>query len=262
MKYCKDLKIVGVEYPSDGYVLLKLTDEDCLPSINAGQFVEIKVEGSPSTFLRRPISIHFVDVENNQMWLLIQLVGEGTRKLAQLHEGDSLNVLFPLGNGFTKGIEGEKVLLVGGGVGIAPLLDYGRQLKECGACPTFLLGGRSSRNLLQLDEFKKYGEVFVTTEDGSMGDKGFVTNSSLLGESSQYVKNNDFRISCCGPKPMMMAVAKYAKQNEIPCEVSLENMMACGLGACLCCVEKTVKGNVCVCKEGPVFNINELTWQI
>ena len=112
MKYCKDLKIVGVEYPSDGYVLLKLTDEGCLPSINAGQFVEIKVEGSPSTFLRRPISIHFVDVENNQMWLLIQLVGEGTRKLAQLHEGDSLNVLFPLGNGFTKGTEGEKVLLV------------------------------------------------------------------------------------------------------------------------------------------------------
>ena len=180
MKQCKDLKIVAVERPNDGYVLLKLTDTAPLPEIRAGQFVEIKVDNSPSTFLRRPISVNFVDEARNELWLLIQIVGEGTRHLARLQAGDSLNVLFPLGNGFTPGAAGERVLLVGGGVGIAPLLQYAKQLRQAGATPYLLLGGRSAGNLLQLDLFRQYGEVYVTTEDGSMGEKGFVTNSSLF----------------------------------------------------------------------------------
>ena len=258
MKQCKDLKIVAVERPNDGYVLLKLTDNEPLPVIRAGQFVEIKVENSPQTFLRRPISVNFVDEAHNELWLLIQVVGEGTRHLASLQVGDTLNVLFPLGNGFSQGVAGERVLLIGGGVGIAPLLEYAKQLRQVGATPYLLLGGRSANNLLQLDLFRQYGEVFVTTEDGSMGEKGFVTNHSFL---ESYNSQPFQRISCCGPKPMMMAVAKWAKEHQVRCEVSLENLMACGLGACLCCVEKTVV-NVCVCKEGPVFDINELTWQI
>ncbi len=266
MKQCKDLKIVAVEHPNDGYVLLKLTDKEPLPAVRAGQFVEIKVDNSPQTFLRRPISVNFVDEDCNELWLLIQIVGEGTRHLSRLQVGDMLNVLFPLGNGFMQGVAGERVLLVGGGVGVAPLLEYAKQLKQVGATPYLLLGGRSANNLLQLDLFTKYGEVYVTTEDGSMGEQGFVTNHSILENynSQQSTLNSQLfqRISCCGPKPMMMAVARWAKQHQVRCEVSLENLMACGLGACLCCVEKTVKGNVCVCKEGPVFDINELTWQI
>jgi len=263
MKQCKDLRIVAVERPNDGYVLLKLTDSDPLPAIRAGQFVEIKVEGSPQTFLRRPISVNFVDEERNELWLLIQIVGEGTRRLAALQVGDTLNVLFPLGNGFTPGTADERVLLVGGGVGIAPLLEYAKQLRQAGATPYLLLGGRSATNLLQLDLFRQYGEVYVTTEDGSMGERGFVTNHSVLSLTSHLSPHTSrFRISCCGPKPMMMAVARWAKEHGVRCEVSLENLMACGLGACLCCVEKTVRGNVCVCKEGPVFDINELIWQI
>jgi len=257
MKQCKDLKIVAVEHPNEGYVLLKLTDNNPLPEIFAGQFVEIKVENSPQTFLRRPISVNFVDKARNELWLLIQVVGEGTRHLANLQVGDTLNVLFPLGNGFSQGVVGERVLLVGGGVGIAPLLEYAKKLKQVGATPYLLLGGRSANNLLQLELFRQYGEVYVTTEDGSMGEKGFVTNHSILANDQLFQ-----RISCCGPKPMMVAVARWAKEHQVRCEVSLENLMACGLGACLCCVEKTVKGNVCVCKEGPVFDINELTWQI
>ena len=259
MKQCKDLKIVAVERPNDGYVLLKLTDNEPLPVIRAGQFVEIKVEHSPQTFLRRPISVNFVDEARNELWLLIQVVGEGTRHLASLQVGDTLNVLFPLGNGFSQGVAGERVLLVGGGVGIAPLLEYAKQLRQVGATPYLLLGGRSANNLLQLDLFRQYGEVFVTTEDGSMGEKGFVTNHSFL---ESYNSQPFQRISCCGPKPMMMAVAKWAKEHQVRCEVSLENLMACGLGACLCCVEKTTEGNLCVCKEGPVFNINRLLWQL
>ena len=104
--------------------------------------------------------------------------------------------------------------------------------------------------------FKEYGDVYITTEDGSEGEKGFVTQHSIL--SSERFD----RISTCGPKPMMVAVARYAKSNNITCEVSLENMIACGVGACLCCVENTNEGHVCVCKEGPVFNVNKLLWQI
>ena len=256
MKQLKDLKITSVEYLHPRFVLIKLKSDEALPEIKPGQFVEVKVEGSASTFLRRPISINYVDKENSEIWLLVQLVGDGTRAMARLNEGDSLNVLFPLGNGFAAPKKGEKVLLVGGGVGVAPLLEYGKALKEAGAKPVFLLGARTKADLMQLDLFGKYGDVYITTEDGSEGEKGFVTQHSVL------TKESFDRISTCGPKPMMVAVAKFAKANSIPCEVSLENMMACGLGACLCCVEKTVKGNVCVCKEGPVFNINDLTWQI
>lgn len=256
MKQLKDLKITSVEYLHPRFVLIKLKSDEALPEIKPGQFVEVKVEGSASTFLRRPISINYVDKENSEIWLLVQLVGDGTRAMARLNEGDSLNVLFPLGNGFSVPKKGEKVLLVGGGVGVAPLLEYGKALKEVGAKPVFLLGARTKTDLMQLDLFGKYGDVYITTEDGTEGEKGFVTQHSVL------TKESFDRISTCGPKPMMVAVARFAKANSIPCEVSLENMMACGLGACLCCVEKTVKGNVCVCKEGPVFNINDLTWQI
>lgn len=257
MKYLKDLTVKAVEHPHERYVLLKLTDKEPLPEMAPGQFVEVKVEGSERTFLRRPISINYVDKANNELWLLIQTVGDGTRKLATLKEGDKLNLLFPLGNGFSD-VEkkSEEVLLIGGGVGVAPLLEYGKWLKERGAKPTFLLGARSKADLLELELFRQFGEVFITTEDGSEGEKGFVTQHSVLS-------NRSFdRISVCGPKPMMVAVAKYAKKNNVKCEVSLENMMACGLGACLCCVEKTVNGNVCVCKEGPVFDVNLLSWDI
>ena len=255
MKHLKDLTVSAVEFPHERYVLLKLTDKDTLPEIKPGQFVEVKVNNSPNTYLRRPISVHFVDREKNELWLLIQLVGEGTHQLANLKVGDMLNLLFPLGNGFSPVQKsGERVLLVGGGVGVAPLLEYGKYLSDNGAQPTFLLGARSVSDLLQLDLFKAYGNVCITTEDGSIGEKGFVTQHSLL-DAERFD-----RISVCGPKPMMVAVAKYARQSNTPCEVSLENMMACGLGACLCCVEKTVKGNVCVCKEGPVFSIEQLTW--
>lgn len=256
MKQLKDLKITSVEYLHPRFVLIKLKSDEALPEIKPGQFVEVKVEGSASTFLRRPISINYVDRNNNEIWLLVQLVGEGTKAMARLNEGDFLNVLFPLGNGFSVPKKGEKVLLVGGGVGVAPLLEYGKALKEVGAKPVFLLGARTKTDLMQLDLFGKYGDVYITTEDGTEGEKGFVTQHSVL------TKESFDRISTCGPKPMMVAIAKFAKTNSISCEVSLENMMACGLGACLCCVEKTVKGNVCVCKEGPVFNINDLTWQI
>lgn len=255
-KYILDLKVVSSETPRPGYVLLKLTDSKPLPPMCPGQFAELKVSGSETTFLRRPISINNVVEEKNEVWFLIHAVGDGTRRLAELGAGDTLNVVIPLGRGFTFPEKGENMLLVGGGVGTAPLLYMGKKMCEAGMRPIFLLGGRTAGDLMQLDLFRAYGDVYVTTEDGSMGEKGFVTQHSIL---SQMTFN---RIATCGPKPMMQAVARYARSVNAECEVSLENMMACGVGACLCCVENTTEGHLCVCKEGPVFNINRLLWQI
>ena len=254
-KYDSHLTVLYIQRIHARYVLIRLTDIKPLPEMLPGQFVEVRVDSSPSTFLRRPISINYVDRANNQLWLLVATVGDGTRALATLQPGAVLNCVLPLGNGFTPAVSGQKVLLVGGGVGVAPLLYMGAQMREQGIEPTFLLGARTHEDLLMLDEFKKFGRVYVTTEDGSAGEEGFVTNHSIL-QQEQFS-----RISTCGPTPMMKAVARLAREKDIDCEVSLENLMACGLGACLCCVEKTTEGNLCVCKEGPVFNINRLLWQ-
>lgn len=251
-KYLLDLRVKSVEHINEKYVLMRLTDDMPLPEMQPGQFVEIKVDNSPATFLRRPISIHNVDRENNELWLLIAAIGEGTKHLAQMTPGETLNVLLPLGNSFT--LSNKKTLLVGGGVGVAPLLYAGKVIKENGGEPVFLLGARKAADLLELDRFSEVGRVFITTEDGSEGEKGFVTNHSIW-DSERFDQ-----ISVCGPKPMMVAVAKMARERNTPCEVSLENLMACGLGACLCCVEDTNEGHVCVCKEGPVFDIDRLKW--
>ncbi|MBQ0074787.1 MAG: dihydroorotate dehydrogenase electron transfer subunit [Prevotella sp.] len=256
MKHCIDLTVKSVEHINEKYVLVKLTDNNPLPEMKPGQFVEIKVEDSPKTFLRRPISINNVETDTNELHLLIAIVGDGTRHMAKLVPGDKLNVMLPLGNGFTLPEKpSDKHLLVGGGVGVAPLLYLGKKIKEMGGEPTFLLGARSAKDLLMIDKFKSVGRVFITTEDGSEGEKGFVTNHSILNKETFKL------ISTCGPKPMMVAVARYADNTNIECEVSLENKMACGLGACLCCVEKTQdKGNICICTEGPVINAKRLEW--
>jgi dihydroorotate dehydrogenase electron transfer subunit len=256
-KFVMDLSVVDNVALNSNFFLLKLTADRKLPEMYPGQFVEVKVEGSPNTFLRRPISINYVCEESNELWLLVQIIGDGTSTLSALSKGDTLNLVLPLGNSFTIPEDSSKsVLLIGGGVGTAPMLFFGKILKEKGFSPNFLLGARSAGDLLQLDEFQKYGNVYTTTEDGTAGEKGYVTQHSIL-QTLPF----DY-IYTCGPKPMMMAVAAYAKSKQIACEVSLENTMACGFGVCLCCVENTVNGHVCVCTEGPVFNINELKWQI
>lgn len=258
MKKMLDLVVTQNSQLNQNYCLIKLTtiDGSTLPPMYPGQFVEVHVTDSPTTFLRRPISVNYVDIVNNELWLLVQAIGDGTRKMMQYKKGDIVNLLFPLGNSFTLPQNQQaEVLLVGGGVGTAPMLYLGSLLKDKGLVPNFLLGARANKDLLQLEDFAKYGNLYTTTEDGSHGEKGFVTNHSILN-TKQFT-----HIYTCGPKPMMMAIAKYASQKQIECEVSLENTMACGFGVCLCCIEDTKeRGNVCVCTEGPVFNIKELKW--
>ena len=256
-KFILDLTVRAVEPVGKQAVLLRLTADEQLPEMLPGQFVEVRVDQTPSVLLRRPISIHYYSKENNELGLLVQLVGDGTRWMATLKAGDILNLVLPLGNGFTLPADASgHPLLIGGGVGVAPLLYLGMKLKEKGVEPTFLLGSRTENELMQIAEFEKVGRVFITTENGAVGEQGYVTQHSVL------TREQFTQVYTCGPKPMMVAVARWAKGAGVPCEVSLENKMACGVGACLCCVEDTKEGNVCVCKEGPVFSIDKLSWQI
>ena len=250
MKQIADFTLVEKECFGNA-VLLRLRGERPLPEIAPGQFVQVRVDGSPSTYLRRPISIHDVDSDKNEIVLLVQMVGEGTQHLGTTNVGESINIVLPLGNGYTLPEKEERVLLVGGGIGIAPLYYLGKCMD---VKPAFLLGGKKASDLVRLEAYRALGDTFVTTEDGSLGEKGMVTMHSVW-------KEREFdKIYVCGPKRMMMAVADIAKANDVWCEVSLEHLMACGLGACLCCVEDTVDGHLCVCKEGPVFNIRRLKW--
>ncbi|HEX2920511.1 MAG TPA: dihydroorotate dehydrogenase electron transfer subunit [Bacteroidales bacterium] len=253
-KHIADLKIIDNKHINNDFIILELSWDHKLPEMKPGQFVQVKVEGSPETFLRRPLSIHDVDYGKNTFKLLIQLAGKGTQKLSTLKNGDNLNIIFPLGNTFTIPSREEKILLVGGGCGVAPLLFLAKTLKSHKFSPDILLGFRNKERIIEYEQYLKIGRVFITTEDGSVGEKGYITNHTIL-QTNQY-----HRVYCCGPDSMMRAVADWAVKNNVECEVSLENLMACGIGACLCCVVDTVKGNVCTCVDGPVFNIKDLKW--
>lgn len=258
-KRIENFKVIENKKLNSEFFVLKLQSENRIPEILPGQFVQVKVDGSPSTFLRRPISIYDIDPAINVIYLLIKIAGDGTRQLSKLEAGNFLNIVYPLGNSFSKP-NSKKVLLVGGGTGVAPMLFLGKYLKDnCSIEPEFLLGYRSKDLIIEPEKFEAIGKVNYTSEDGSIGYKGFVVHHPLLHDNS----NRFGMIYTCGPDIMMRAVAQYAKSKEIECEVSLENLMGCGIGACLCCVVETVDhGNVNTCTEGPIFNTKQLKWQI
>ncbi|MGA1976661.1 MAG: dihydroorotate dehydrogenase electron transfer subunit [Bacteroidales bacterium] len=234
--------------------LIELLSDVSLPEIKPGQFIQVKIENSSGTFLRRPFSVHDVNYEHKTIKILFQVVGKGTQALSGLAPGDCLNIIYPLGNSFSLPEEGTKCLLIGGGCGIAPLLFLGKYLKSHGTIPYILLGFRNKERIIEVSEYEEIGKVFLSTEDGSSGEKGFITDHSLL-RSEKFET-----VYCCGPEMMMRSVTEYCIKNGIKCEISLENLMGCGIGACLCCVVDTIKGRLCTCTDGPVFNIKELKW--
>lgn len=256
-RYTTDFSVEQLERIGKDYILLTLKNPGKMPEVAAGQFVEVQIPDTANTFLRRPISVHDVDYETHTLSLLVRIVGNGTEKLSLMKKGETINLVYPLGNGFDLSKVGDKPLLIGGGVGIAPLLYLGKKLKECGKPVEFLFGSRDKDGLLRNDIYEQIGKINITTEDGSVGTKGFVTNHECLcGNVNSYTS-----FLVCGPTPMMKAVGNVAKANGIPCFVSLENKMACGIGVCLCCVTDTKEGHKCVCSEGPVFEINDLKWE-
>lgn len=259
-----DFKVDKIHFYSSSLYLLELSPSDSslrVPTCFPGQFVQIKVPNEGGAFLRRPISVYYAS--EHSLHLLIQSVGKGTKALEKANIGDIFSIIIPLGNNFTMPSnwftdlpkESIKPLLIGGGVGIAPLFMLGKSLKEVGIEPTFLFGARSKQLFPDLSAFQEIGTVHITTEDGSWGERGFVTDHTCIQDTEAY--------NCmytCGPTPMMKAIAQIAKGRSIPCEASLENHMACGFGVCLCCTEPTQNGYKSVCTDGPVFDVNNLMW--
>lgn len=254
MKKIQDFKIKEYNWLNNSSYVIILESSEPIPEIKPGNFAEIEIPNAPDVFLRRPISVLDVDHETNTLSFYIKVIGKGTKKLGEQNIGQKINVIYPLGNSFTiNGI--TKALIVGGGSGIAPFILLGRELQQKNIDVTFLFGARTADEIVMVEEFSNYGEVLSTTEDGSLGQKGLVTQHSLFKGNFQFEI-----IYTCGPDPMMKAITKIADEKGVECEASLENMMACGFGACLCCVTETTSGNLCVCTEGPVFNTKVLKW--
>lgn len=251
MKHCDNFVVSEKKFLNSSFFKLKLKSKKTLPEINPGQFVEVQVNSDSKVLLRRPISINDVDSQTNEISLIIQTVGQGTKELAKINEGEEINLVYPLGNGFN--IEGENPLLVGGGVGIAPLLYLAKNFHAKGIKPKVLLGFRSQEQMIDLKEYEKYADVYISTQDGSVGSKGLVTENEIFTQSYDTIYT-------CGPTPMMKAISDYSLKNNIKCYASLENKMACGIGACLCCVQNTTQGHKCTCTEGPVFNVKDIIW--
>ena len=251
----------------DNFVQLHLYTHDKLPEINPGQFVQIQIPSSIHGWLRIPVSIHDAEAEKGKIKLLVQKVGDGSRWISALHERAKLNMVLPLGRGFSwpeislrQEVEDPRsaafrALLVGGGCGLAPLYYLAKCLEKDGLPFDILVGARDKERLVLANELAEIGPTGICTEDGSVGIRGLVTGHPLW-KGVAYTN-----VYACGPTPMMKAVAVKAKELKARCEVSLENTMACGLGACLCCVTPDAQGhNVCVCTEGPVFDADELGW--
>ncbi|MDP4290197.1 MAG: dihydroorotate dehydrogenase electron transfer subunit [Bacteroidota bacterium] len=257
-KVIRDLEVIENKPVGGNNFILLLKSTENLPPMRPGQFCQVKVDKAPEVYLRRPFSIHSVDYKAKTLTLLIKAIGKGTTVLSGITQGERLNIVYPLGNGFSLTME-PNVLLVGGGCGVAPLLFLAQTLKEMGIIPTILVGGKTTEDIPRLEAYRKIAETHVATEDGSLGEKGLVTQHTVFKTRLAEFK----RVYTCGPEAMMKAVAQAAEALEIPCEVSLENTMACGIGACLCCVTETKEGHKCVCTDGPVFDSRNLNgWNI
>ncbi len=256
MKRIENLIVTEVKPLNHEHFVIYATSKNDLSDVLPGQFVNIDIPESKTTFLRRPISVHDVRTSDNSIGFFVKIVGCGTQHLSIYQVGSQLNTLFPLGNGFSYQ-ESKKPLLIGGGCGVAPLYYLAKKIVEAGIRPTLLFGARDRDGIHMIEDFSKLGDVYISTEDGSLGEKGMITHNTVFNT----IKNFD-KVFVCGPGPMMKAIASLATQAGVECEVSLENTMACGIGACLCCVTDTKEGHKCVCTEGPVFNVKKLKWQI
>ena len=226
-------------------LIMKMTLKGDNSGVKAGQFINVKIEGF---YLRRPISV--CEIIDGGIVIIYKIVGKGTEVLSKLKEGESLDILTRLGNGYDLSASGDMPLLIGGGVGVPPMYQLAKELIALGKKVTVILGFNTKSELFYEEEFKALGaSVIVTTVDGSYGVKGFVTDAMKdLNYSYFYT---------CGPEPMLKAVHKSSTSDG---EMSFEERMGCGFGACMGCSCKTLTGNKRICKEGPVLKKGEILW--
>ncbi len=225
-------------------VFKMILEGDVSDVTNCGQFVNIRLK---EKYLRRPISVY--DYDDTTLTIIYKVVGEGTEIMSKLCVGDKLDVMTGLGNGYDISRSGDKPLLIGGGVGVPPMYNLCKKLVAEGKKPTVILGFNTAAEVFCYDEFAALCDVVVTTVDGSRGIKGFVTNAMENIDYTYYYT--------CGPEPMLKAVHSSAKTNG---QLSFEERMGCGFGACMGCSCKTKYGNKRICKDGPVLESEEVIW--
>lgn len=264
--------VVLNEEISPGYCRIRLTAPREFLRARPGQFVMVRVYDGIDPLLRRPFGIYDMGTftpeypeapKQHYFEILYKVVGRGTGILLSLHRNDYLDILGPLGNGFDQGSADEEKILVGGGFGLAPLYFLAKQLIASSRVKVFI-GGRRKEDILCVTEFERLGiEAYVATDDGTLGSMGLVTEV-LEGYLSRTTGRRT--IYACGPGPMLKSAAAIGERLGIPCQVSLEANMACGVGACLGCVTKGNRHSEespdyrCVCKDGPVFDSKEILW--
>ena len=251
-----DCEILKIEKLIEGIYKFTLKAEEIAKNAKAGNFIEIQVSTTGEPFLRRPISIYNIDGDNIE--IIFQVKGKGTEILSNKRIGDKINVLGPLGYGTFSVKVYKKVAIIGGGIGTYPLYELAKELK--GKADVTMYMGFRNKDLVTLEkEFKDVcNKVVITTDDGSYMQKGF----ALDVLKSDCMQEKPDMIFACGPLPMLKAVQSFANENNIPCEMSLEERMGCGIGACLGCAVKVVSGTEPryghVCKVGPVFKSTDV----
>jgi dihydroorotate dehydrogenase electron transfer subunit len=270
MKNYKTMVLSNQEI-SPGYYRMRILAPDIGATARPGQFLMFRVQMSMPSMLRRPFGIFRTgflapDCEGlppkEYLEILYKVVGQGTGIMSELHAGDRVEVLGPLGKGFDPGNPGEEKILVGGGIGLVPLFMLASELVKTGSV-RLLMGGRTRDDILAVTEFERLGvETYVSTDDGSLGEEGLVTQV-LVRKLDKYPHAS---VYACGPMPMLEAVQLICAARNVPLQVSLEALMACGVGACLGCVVKGAGHSeqnpryLCSCKEGPVFRSEQLDW--
>jgi dihydroorotate dehydrogenase electron transfer subunit len=261
MKQLK-VKIIENKKVAHGFYKIRIESAYLAKNTNPGQFLEVKCSDSNKPLLRRPLGAH--RILKNGVEMLYEIVGKGTELLSNKNKGENLDIIGPLGNGFTlprtSKHEFRTPILIAGGIGVAPLLALAEKIALNRPGSHVIIGAKTKNGILCEKEFKDLGcFVMVSTEDGSKGHKGYAT--SILKHLLKTINCQSSAIYACGPCPMLKAVSQMARLINAPCQVSLEERMACGVGVCLGCPVK-IKGQEykMVCKDGPVFNSEEIEW--
>ena len=256
------VQIVSHERDTDSYFRLVLRAPQIAPLIQPGQFAHVRILPLKDALLRRPFSIF--QATNDTFSILYKTVGKGTDALARMGAGEELSVIAPLGHGFTVPKPGGEIpLLVAGGYGMAAMFLLAQRSPQKGIV---FVGGRRRVDILCEKEFAAIGwQVRVATEDGSHGEKGLVTQPLLAEITNSKLKIKNYKLFACGPTGMLKAVGKIAEKNNLPCELSMDERMCCGVGVCLTCVIPVKSGDGWeyqrTCTEGPVFDSSEIVWE-
>lgn len=260
----RHVPLVGREALGGAYHLLTFRHREAAREARAGQFVMIKAGASAEPPLRRPFSILAADPARETFTLFVKAVGEGSRALCAMREGERAQCLAPLGRTFTPPGEGTEAVMVAGGYGIAPFRLFSEELRRAGRRGRVFYGGRTATDLQLRDRFQPLGVPLApATEDGSLGERGRVT---VPLAAYLETRPGPVRLYACGPDAMLRAVARLAEDRGLPAEVSLDPWMGCGIGTCLGCVVRVQRGDEpkpkyrCACTEGPVFDAAAVVW--